>query len=326
MASLSANSRVSSVVQVSRNSQDNERGESTALAFLKEWRATLAGIAVSIVDAVLNSDSRFSLLTSAIFILLGLQVDQIFQSRSTFALLKRQMTGLAKGIRRVNSTAEVIDAYQSIEDDSDSIRRLLVRAREVQAKQPRIAIQRRKENILAWAADQMEALCSYDFESFFWKCNVLEGAVEEMEESGSGLLGVSPWLSTDEEWWTTPEGVKFFEANKRAHDRGCRVRRIFVCNESIDGSLKASLKRHHDSGFEVRILKESEWPKSLGEIEAMAVIDGWIAFRGATQKNEMQCSYNKFTTNPDRVRRRGEKLEKLWKLAEKNGNEISGFL
>jgi hypothetical protein len=283
-------------------------------SFWKRHAGTLVTVGIAALSYAVEQllpgdriDDNGQAILSLLLVFVGLHLDQRTQAADLFERLHKRLDHLSDDL-------ELLHIMDELEDHS-SIKTVLEKVSRIEKECRKKALRERKKFVLDETAKMLQEVCSgTQFSTLFWNCRTLEHAVLDMDENGSGLLGLSPW-NTDYHWWGTRVGRDFFKANVEAKSNGRRIRRIFVCDpQDISDIFKKTVRKHQRAFQEVRLLLMSD---STEKLEAMAVVDDWLAFKAQTSRLT-KCDMNEFFLKPDKINEIEQDLERYWKLTEKN--------
>jgi hypothetical protein len=310
------------------------------------WRrhsGALVGIAVTVAGFLADQfgpsfvEREAVVVISLLFVFIGLHFDQRTQTvdllhqithafKPQLETLHGRIDILQSRISELSKALKLLDIMENLKADEPLVKALLENARRVEEVCKRGTLLKQKALILDQATKRLQEVCGDKFATLFWDCHVLENAVLDMEEKGPGLLGVSPWSSTDRSWWDTDHGKSFMKANLLACQNRRRIRRVFVYDSAqVDQKLGDTVRAHAAAKFEVRVLRVADWPASIRGIEAMAVVDGWLAFRGDTHR-WTKCHMNYFYTSTNRVKEITDDLELIWEIAGRDPSHLETVL
>ncbi|MEA2691297.1 MAG: hypothetical protein QOJ16_684 [Acidobacteriota bacterium] len=280
---------------------------------------TLSALIEIICHLTLGEQNPYPLTITLLLAAIGLIVDGQVHAGVDLSEVKKHLAEsihtLDDRVKNLATTLEIVNVCDQIHDLQGKLRELLVntqRAEEKCRQWDAIRIQRLR--VIEEANHYLQRISAGQFETYFWSCNVLTNAVSQMPPQGEGLLGLSPWSSTDKDWWRTKDGRDFLEANTLARKKGCKVRRIFASKPAKDSKtgknsdLAQTLRHHHELGFEVRLLLTEE------NLEAMAVVDDWLSFHGIYEPTR-RCYLNRFSTERLDAHLLRDKLDSLWEQA-----------
>lgn len=273
---------------------------------------TIVGLILSFVavytDNILSAqltDPGSRLIATLIFILITLQLTFVLQQVELIVSINKS-SNLEKRLRTLGSDREFLE---------DLIRSTV----EVKQSANPIILDR-KRVLLQEYVRKMGELSKGKFETYFWNCNILATAVQNMQHE---LIGLSPWSRTDADWWSIGDGKAFFEINKRAVERNKSITRIFVYKDGEMDSLKAEMRRHVNIGVRVYYVSESDLIRAgFKPLDAMAVVDNRLAFWGETNDKLRHPDRNFFSVDPEEIKQTNDLMRRIIFLANEEPREI----
>jgi hypothetical protein len=183
-------------------------------------------------------------------------------------------------------------------------------------------LSRQLERILNQAAAYINDLKDGEFHTYFWSCRIL---IEQVRTMRTRLIGLSPLVTTDREWWTCPDAKEFLKANAEAIKKKKQIIRIFVYNDSTEEKLREFLPLHAPATTELYFIHERKLAEAgfPSRPEAVAVVDDVLLFTADTGKPALKYDQNVFSVNPEQIRERLAELEKIKRAATRYSPETA---
>jgi hypothetical protein len=285
---------------------------------------TVLGVIIAIVlmfaeklIPVVHSDSQ--LLISVLLLVLTFQFTQILQELA----LDLKLNELAETSSTLNSlgserklVSELVQKVALVQQSHEE----RARAAGVKLFSPTYSEQRRilteqTKRILTRAVREVTDLHDGEFKTYFWSCDVLKDAVQNMRRT---LIGVSPLVTTDIDWWECPNGKEFLKVNMEALSAQKEIIRIFVVRDNQTDQDHAMLKKHTEAAKEIYTISESELSRKgfRSRYEAMAVVDDTLLFMARTGNRNEHYDCNEFSVNPTQIQERTKELRRIKDAAQ----------
>ncbi|WP_308711550.1 DUF6879 family protein [Phytohabitans maris] len=179
--------------------------------------------------------------------------------------------------------------------------------------------------------DLNDGLATYAGEDWTWLFGLTETAQRTIDAT-SLVSRIGTGRGVDEGVWTSDQGRRYLQMQRRAIDRGVRIRRIFILDPPADvtDEVVASCEQHRQSGVDVRLLDPSnlDWPDRSAHSD-FVLFDGVMSYEifSSVSFEEMTKPLI-FATHlerrPNRVDGRKQWFEALWSRAVEFEQHESG--
>jgi hypothetical protein len=283
---------------------------------------TVVGIVVALLTLAFGEQtinaSHLHFLFAVVLLILTLQITQVLQALILDNKLS-EFSEIAHALDRLGDDRQLVEDLVHNLALVQTQHELRCKAAGIRSDSPTFLEQRRLLNernreLLRGAVDNAKELMEGKFHTYFWSCRVLHQAVEKMR---SRIIGLSPLVTTDDDWWTCPDGKEFLKINGKVKTQDKEVIRIFVYRPEQKAQLETLLATHSHATSQLYSIEEQRL-KDAGfgdRHEAVAIVDDTLLFRADTGKWTQQYDRNRFYVHPERIREQQERLLKIMESA-----------